>query len=369
MSKHLTCLAAGLFFFAAVSSIAQISTSPDYQKGMAAYNLGNFEEALQDFQNVINDKPDSWDAYEQAGYCYFHLGRSDEMKAAFDESLSLHKDNPELTAFIKSLSKSPTTPSITPTASMTTLTKDVKNNEPSGGWDTAPWLKISGALDFGTMGDLSNAANVWNQELAQYRDLGSGSFSNVGYFINLEGGLPLDKTNALSLQVGFETGEDLQENLVYSSPITENVSAKLLVVGLNYYHYFPDSNGRFLITAGALVGVALVNYYQDDPTETLSGGLTGDSLGFNLGVGREWKLSPTLGLEISGRFRYLSITQIQNNYMVSGFPNTGQVVLAVDTAGDVGLTTPQNIGQGGLRYAVLDYTCFNLGFAFNFYLF
>lgn len=372
------------FCFPISSLYAQPTQPNDFQKGMTAYNLGNYEEALKDFNAALDDNPDSWESYEQQGYCYFHLNDQKKMMEAFNESLKLHPDNPELKDFISGLSKL-----LAPTPTVSSFNEEPppplsagpSNPNPAAKdyaqaakiqvqekWGSSSWINLSGAFSFGALGDLNNAANVWNQTLAQYHDQGNASVANLGFQFDLENGLALDKTNALSFQVGFETGHGFQQYLVYSSPVTESINPQLFLFGLNYYHYFPDQNSRYIMTVGILFGEAVVDYYQDDPYETLQGPLGGNNFGFQLGLGREWRISPTVGFQMMGRFRYLSISQLENNYFVSG-GGAGQAVLAVDSQGSLGLATPQDIGQGGLRYASIDYTGFSLNFSFNFYVF
>jgi len=358
---------------------AQTKPSPIYQKGMTAYNLGDYEKALEDFTAALDENPDSWNAYQQQGYCFYHLGRRNEMTAAFNESLRLHPNNTELKAFLAGLSNAPnpptpvpshpwksakartrlTTPSTTPVPTHSTLSERA---------ETSSWLKLSGDISYGALGDLTNAANYWNQELAKFSAPGNASVANWGFQFGLEGGLALDKNNALSVQTIFETGHGFQEHLNYSSPVTESINPQLFTFGVNYYRYFPANNGRFFLTAGVLFGEAIVDYYQDDPIETFQGPLVGNNLGFTLGAGQEWKMSSTVGFELAGRFRYLNISQLQNNYFVSS-GGSGKAVLAVDSLGDIGLASPQAFGQGSLRYATMDFTGFDLGFSFNFYLF
>src|ERR1039457_66748 len=94
-----------LWFFLFFTAVAQAETAPldDYQKGLTAYNLGDYSKALQCFKNAVGQDPDSWLAYQKEGYCYFHLGQEEKMNLAFFESLRLHPKNPELKAFIANL--------------------------------------------------------------------------------------------------------------------------------------------------------------------------------------------------------------------------------------------------------------------------
>ncbi len=392
----------GFFLLSGNVVKAQTDNSSDFQKGLTAYDLGDFQQALLYFNKAIANNPNSWQAYLVEGYCYFHLGQDIQMKLALFESLRLHPDNPELKTFMSNLpgkgssstnaqvQSPPAVPTLASPTPETAKAKKIKlgdedieaapSKTPTTGadltnanlrekWGSSSWLKITGGLGYGALGDLANAANVWNQEIAQARAQGTASFSNVGYRFVLEGGIPLDKTNSWSVQADFETGHNFEASLVYSSPVTQNISPQLLAFGMNYYHYFPYESGRFFLMGGVFFGEALVNFYSDDPIETDSGVLTGNSFGFNLGFGNELKISPSTGFEISGRFRYLTISQVRNNYLVTSYSNTGQVVLAADANGNLGLADTRSIGQGGLRYATVDFTGFNLNCGFVFHLF
>ena len=381
---------------------AQTDNSDDYQKGLTSYNLGDYQQALRYFKNAFVKDPNSWLAYQEEGYCYFHLGQDVQMKLALFESLRLHPDNPELKAFMSNLpgkgnsssnAQAPSSPdasTLTSPTSETAKAKKIKVEDEDleaahsntktpvrevlgppvpEKWGSSSWLKITGGLGFGALGDLANAANEWNKEISQARAQGNASFSDAGIQLALEGGDFLDKTNSLSAQVEFETGHGFQDSLVYTSPVTQNINPQLLTFGVNYYHFFPSESGRFFIMGGIFYGLALVDYYSDDPIETISGVLTGNSLGFNFGIGNEFKISSSTGFELSGRFRALTISQVRNNYLVTSYSNTGQAVLAADPNGNLGLVDARSIGQNGLRYATLDYTGLTLNFALVFHLF
>ncbi|HVZ79791.1 MAG TPA: tetratricopeptide repeat protein [bacterium] len=337
-----------------------------YQKGMTAYNLGQYDKALIDFKEALDDDPDSWEAYQQEGYCYYQLGKPKEMKAAFDESLKRNPENPELKEFIKKI----------PPPDKKGHSKGKKETKPEATlpettpthWGHAPWLNLSTSLDYALLQDLSVSANAWNAILTQYHAPGSGSVANIGFQFALEFGQPLDPQDTLSLSAGFETGHGFHEDLGPSSPVSLTINPQLFLFGLNYYRYFPEASSRFFLTGGVLFGLSVTDYYQNDPTETIQGPLSGNGVGFTFGLGKEWRLASDIGFQLAARFRYLTINKLQNDYLVTT-GGSGQAVLATDSQGDIGLASPQAIGQDGLRYATLDYTGLNINFSLNFYWF
>lgn len=373
MKSRFSNLCTAFFLLVALSALQLHAQTPktkltDFQKGMTAYNLGQFEDALLDFKQALDDDPDSWEAYQQEGYCYFHLGKQTEMMAAFEESLKRNPDNPGLKNFINDLNGITPTPTTVPMEQTAPTPAAPPKSAPASKWGRTPWLNLSAGLSYSGLGDLSDSVQAWNALLAQYHDPGSGSVANVGYQVALEFGQPLDPQETLALSADFETGHGFQEDLGPSGPASLSINPQLFQFGLNYYRYFPGTSSRFFLTGGVLFGLAVADFYQNDPIETIQGPLSGTGLGFTLGLGNEWMISPVMGFQLAGRFRYLSISQLQNNYLVTN-GGSGQVVLAIDSQADIGLAAPQNIGQSGLRYMTLDYTGFTANFSFNFYLF
>ena len=114
-------LAVGTSLLLASATQAVTDNSDDYQKGLTFYHLGDYQRALAHFQDAIDDDPSSWSAYEQEGYCYFHLGKKEKMKLAFFESLKIHPENPGLKAFISRLPGKLKTLSNTPVPPLTSV--------------------------------------------------------------------------------------------------------------------------------------------------------------------------------------------------------------------------------------------------------
>ncbi len=91
-------------------SFAFSATSPEYyQAGLRFYNQKKYGEAVRYFKAAIQEDPSNWQAYQLLGYSYYAQGDASDAKAAMDESLSKHPDNPGLRSFKDRLGGSQTT--------------------------------------------------------------------------------------------------------------------------------------------------------------------------------------------------------------------------------------------------------------------
>ena len=85
------------------AALAAAAPSPQadeyYQAGLDLYQKGQYEKSLQYFEAAEQLDPKYWRAYQAQGHAYFHLDRKKEALAAYDRSLALNPDNPELKGF------------------------------------------------------------------------------------------------------------------------------------------------------------------------------------------------------------------------------------------------------------------------------
>jgi tetratricopeptide (TPR) repeat protein len=386
--------------------LAQTPAQADYQKAAALYNQGNYEQALIYCQNAEDDDLNFWQAYELDGYCQYYLGKSTEMMEAFNASLKIHPENEQLTAFMAKLAKkneqpptnSPVTvqsdvnpsgpdavltpPAQTPTprivgSKSTDSSKQNGRTSPNGGQNTrvsggtkTGWVKISTGFATTAMGDFVQNTKLWNSILTQYDDTGSGTTSTVGYQFEGEGGLLMDRFDGLALQVGYEGGEgsQLAETDTYY-PSFQDISNHLVTANVKYCRFIPVGHSQLILSVGALYGMVLVGYYEDNPYETINGNLLGTGWGYNLEATIEFPISGGLGLDVTAQYRGLNITNVENAYKDFNANQTGTAVLAVSPQGEMGLTDTQNLGRYGLRAANLDYTGFSLTSSLNLFLF
>ena len=88
----------------------------DYQSAQNAYDQGQFLQAVQGFARVIQEDPNSWQAYQGFGSSLLQQGDRQGALQAYQKSLALHPDNPEVQAAVdKILGKvNPATPTTNP---------------------------------------------------------------------------------------------------------------------------------------------------------------------------------------------------------------------------------------------------------------
>lgn len=134
------------FFLVTTASLA--STSWEYyQAGMRLYNRHDYNEAARYFQSAVEQDPNDWQAYQMLGMCDYSLGDKEGAKKAFDQSLRIHPNNPQLAKFDESLSSSPSPAS-------STAAKGEHSPIVGGG-------NFGLGLDFGGPGDWGATGKYW----------------------------------------------------------------------------------------------------------------------------------------------------------------------------------------------------------------
>ena len=103
--KALFLLLLGLLLLGPVLLGAGIdSTSQkDFKKGLDLFYKNQFEAALVRFQMAIDGNWNFWQSYQMVGYCYYELREKENALKAFEESLRLNPDNPQLARVIQAL--------------------------------------------------------------------------------------------------------------------------------------------------------------------------------------------------------------------------------------------------------------------------
>jgi tetratricopeptide (TPR) repeat protein len=98
------------FIFAGIFTVAGAglaATSLDYyQAGLRLYDQHQYADAERYFQAAIQEDSNNWQAYQGLGLCQYAQGDKSGAKASFQQSLSLHPDNPSLKSFSDGLDSS-----------------------------------------------------------------------------------------------------------------------------------------------------------------------------------------------------------------------------------------------------------------------
>jgi hypothetical protein len=231
--------------------------------------------------------------------------------------------------------------------------------------DSPVCLKLGGIGDYAALGQLNTSATNWNDDLIGTPLTGRATLSNLGFGVQTELALNLGSQSALSLKANFSGGHGYQESVYYNGQsVNEAFDPMLGTIGLEYYYYFPEKGGQFFFCGGAFYGEAIVPVTSNTPNYTLTGTLWGGSVGADLGLGNEFYLSANESIEIAARFQYLVVGQVQNSY-TDNLGNSGQMILARDSKGDVALADTRILDQMGYTAAQLDYSGFILGISLN----
>lgn len=131
----------GLFY--ATSAFAATSWEY-YQAGMRLYNRHEYNEAAKYFQAAVQEDSNNWQAYQGLGMCDYALGDRTGAKGAFDQSLRIHPDNPQLAHFDESLVSGASAPRVS--------SGSVEHSPVIGGGNFGLGLEIGGPGSWGATG-------------------------------------------------------------------------------------------------------------------------------------------------------------------------------------------------------------------------
>lgn len=255
------------------------------------------------------------------------------------------------------------------------------------------WTRFEAGYNYSLQGDLVNSVGPINSQ-SYVNPAGLGAYtgtvtaSHDGLDLGFEMGLLLDTRDGIALGVHYLQNNQTSGQLTYpngpSNPDTESLTLlpTVIPITLDYYYFLPDEGGRFFLTAGTGLYLANVRVSQTttsanlfgsntntggDPTDVWSGNLASATVGFQVGIGREFALGPSLGLSLIARGRYARLSNLQGTLLDSG-ATQGQFGLAANTQGVVDIDPVSNIqAASGEHYATLDFTGFDLGTSLNFY--
>lgn|GEM_PF-1950045 len=362
----------------------------EYQTGFRLYQKGKYQEALHHFYLAADENLDSWKTYHMIGNCYFVLQQRDAAMGAYQESLKINPNNPGLltnfrklqfsTSSLSSFSLQPMEeidpaygkqPTITVSPDLIAQVSGYAMpyvSHKRAGPRFPVWIKLNSSFGFATMQDLESDAQSWNKSSGSSGQNGLASARNTGIELGLESGVNLDEANIISFGLDYLGGEGYQVTVVSpNSDLLQSVNPDTYALGLNYYRNFTGGKSRLYAMGGVGYYFTQVRYYQADSVSPVMGEFSGGAVGCSLGVGNEWFVTREVGLELSGRFRYAKIPQVQGSASNQTMGTTA--ALAVLRNGTLGVQPSQSLGQGNGDYASIDYTGFDVRLSMDLYLF
>ncbi len=242
-----------------------------------AYQAGELETATQYYQAVIKLDPKSAAAYQGLGNCDYRLGHITEALKAFDQSLALNPDNPQLTEFAAGLrdGAAPST-ELASDADKEEIEKDMDEIETEmfhPNWTGQLGLSRSGQpsqtgqgqvqteLDFTGTYHITEGGHYFSAGVGAGRQKQEGAFPNYGK-ATLEGGLGLGFFLP-SLNVQLERGQ----TGLNSNALTANLNFQVLeqlTLGMSFNGTLESHDGPASLVGATAVTLAETTVEIDD---------------------------------------------------------------------------------------------------------
>jgi len=394
MRKYLAFLLLTTLFVPALSGAAT-SVSKDYEdQGLAIFNKGLYAKSIDYFQSAVQADSSNWQAYEDLGNAYAQTNQNQNAIDAYQHSLQGNPNNQTVRDAITNLGGNPNGAPVASTnqpaydqggQTNTVVVQQRIRPRPTPYADGLPlmdhariWTKFELGYNYAALGDLFSSATTINGQIAADGvATGLAKADNSGIMAGAELGFLLDPNNGIALGVRYVQTTAYTSNLNLHNGgdfEDENFQPYLLPITLDYYFFLPDKGGRFFITGGVGYYASMVhgedNYSYDilsggPATDDLIGDVYGGTVGFQLGVGREFAISDHLGLELFARGRYARITELKGT-VTNNNGDQATMGLMKFSDGSVHLDNVGNIG-GGENFATLDYTGFDVGLGLTFF--
>ncbi len=391
MRKMFSSFLLGLIFFTPLAALAQTNNSDYRQMGEALYQKGLYNKALDYFNRAVQADPNDWQAYQELGDTYLKLNDDSSALGAYNKSLEINPNNASLKTTVDNLQETTTPATQKDQSNFNALRQDhpaVANpwRKPAGASNDSlgpmshsrSWLSVDTGYTYTNLGDLTTSADYVNGQIAS-----SGTYTGLatadhnGFNIGAELGFLLNPYNGIALGVRaiapnpYTSDINFQDGFGDYEDIT--IQPYLVPLTVDYYLFLPDQGGRFYLSAG--VGYYVGSVHVDDAytvssganSDEIIGDLYSGTVGFQLGIGREFAINNHLGLRIFARGRYAKISGFRGTVTdANGF--TGDFGLMQDSSGYVFV---DNVGNTGGPYAehfaTIDFTSFDLGVAFTFF--
>lgn len=88
-----------------VSSLWATTAQDDYQAGVLFYGQGQYGEAITILQESVKENPNFWQAYQVLGQAYYKSGNKTAALSAFNKSLKINPNNPDLRRLADSITR------------------------------------------------------------------------------------------------------------------------------------------------------------------------------------------------------------------------------------------------------------------------
>jgi opacity protein-like surface antigen len=277
--------------------------------------------------------------------CYVQLGRKNQALAALQRSLKLHPDDPALKEIV---------------ASLKTDQHDQPRKDPLE--KKKFFLRLDARVDSADLKELADgvAAHPGDAVSPWFRKT-----LNLNTFY-VEAGYCLDKFDGFALGFSdYSTGTSLQNTYMLPVTAANYISEDLFSTepfysfSLNYYRYFPDSDGRWYASASVGFYSAAFSYFHEFfesdviPSDVRDEAtVSGNTLGFTVGWGREWLVVDDLALDLSVDYQNAQVGKLTTS--------DGQRGLAITGGGELTMQNAPSIGQGNTHYAGVDLSGFEL---------
>lgn len=344
------------------------SADDDYQKGLAFYQQKQYDQAILYLKEATSLNPDSWQAYQALGNADYMSGDKKGALDAFDKSLEINSNNPQLKSFADKVAAQIDTESAqgtAPPAGSYPAVSSPSTHSPSfrgpyvfrkGGW-----AYVQAGVINSTLGDLStgvqgiqNAPGVTNA---------SASNSSTGFLLGGEAGYSFDEENALGLSanIGFFGGYT-DRYTFGGNDFNDSFSPVMIAIEPLYHHFILMGDSRLNLEIGPGFYITGMNV-----TEVVNGTLAVngpmDGYGFGGVVGGSYDISfKNFSIDIFAHGRLATTSNIQGTF-TDDLGNSYQLGLATGSNGVVGPLETDLIGTGGTRWSNVDYTGFDAGLA------
>ncbi len=428
--RKIFILGFGLFLISPSLSHAINAAAQEYdEQGMALYHQGRYSKSVVYFQKAAQADPSDWQAYENLGNTYLKLKNNEAALSAYQDSLRINPDNITVENIVNNLKNSGTiaaednsteedqSSSVEPPPSDVEAEQPIQNDQvlEQQQTTTAPpketrhrtapaarandglnpidhakyWAKVEAGYTYSVQTDLIASAAAVNSANAAGTlpfgfDTGNALMSTTGYNLGFEVGLLINPYNGVAFGVRYLQGSnyDLNEANSAASTISGEPSdfesaiftPYAVPITLDYYLFLPDAGGRFYVSGGVGYYLSKVTVTEDYSVSNYFGGagyynspfgdLTSGAFGFQASIGREFAVNDRFSVDIYARGRYAKITNYTG--VLADGNSYGLLKLA---NGTVDIDTPALVGRGGVQYATVDLTGFDIGVAFCWYSF